>query len=77
MITESNLTIEMNKDVVLKLREMVNQVTDVSTLDENEVLQIATLEMFDKVKAPLLTAFYKWRVLQDLKVKIPIQAKGN
>ena len=67
----------MNKDAVLKLKEMVNQVTDVSIMDESMILHHATLEMFDKVKAPLLAAFYKCRVLQDLKLKIPIPAKGN
>ena len=68
------MTIEMNKDAVLKLKEVVNAVTDVSNLEEKEILELATLDMFDKVKAPLLTVFYKCRVLQDLKLKLPIPA---
>ena len=77
LITESNLTIEMNKDAVLKLKEMINQVKDISSMDDSALLHEATLEMFEKIKAPLLSAFYKCRVLHDLKVKIPIPAKGN
>ena len=37
LITESNLTIETNKNAALKLKEMVNAVTEVSHLEEKNV----------------------------------------
>ena len=77
LITDNNLTIEVNKDTVVKIKEMVNAVADVSNLREIDILEHATMEMFEKVNAPLLTAFYKYRVQQDLKLKVEIPAKGN
>ena len=65
----------MNKDAVVQLKEMVHTITDVSNVAKKEMLELATLEMFDKVKAPLLIDFYSCRVQQYLKLKLPIAAK--
>ena len=42
-----------------------------------KLLSFATLEMFDKQKAPYLSAFYLCRVQEDLRKKIILPNKGT
>ena len=74
---ESNEYIELNKDCELKLTAMIALNTDVLSLSKEEVMQKATMTMFETLNAPLVQAFYRCRVQEDLKQKYLFQPKEH
>ena len=68
---------EVNKDIEVKLLNGIQEQRTQSSLSITPSLSLCTLEMFDKLKVPELTAFYRCRVQVDLKMKFACPAKGT
>ena len=68
----------MNQDCELELMSLYKDGNQNNTSsNRSEILPLCTMEMFDKIKAPLLGAFYKSRYLSDLTKKMILPSKGN
>ena len=53
---------EMNIDAENRRKQFIEVTTDISSLNKYEILSHCTLEMFEKLTSPLISAFYQYRV---------------
>ena len=68
----------MNQDCQIELTSLYKDGNQNNTSSNiNEILPLCKMEMFDKIKTPLLGAFYKSRYLSDLTKKIILPSKGT
>ena len=70
---------ERNTDCERILREMITSCTNIQNFVDNLSFTSASLKMFcdSKINVPLLSAFYRCRVQQDLTDKIVLPTKGS
>ena len=76
LLDEAEDVLEYNKDIEFNIINIVRQRIDCEGSTEIRILFYATLEMFEKEKARLLSSFYKASFLNDLRVKLIIPNKG-
>ena len=71
LLDEAKVVLSLNKDCEVELLESVrNGIAVNEDLEKIDHLNNCTLEMFEKVNAPKLGAFYKWRFVADLTNKL-------
>ena len=68
---------EMNKDFEAKLKVLMAGIINEDVDSDFTYLHLVSLEMFEKAKVQELTAFYRCRVQEDLKLKMIMPNKGN
>ena len=77
VLDESKATLELSKNyervIILLVRS--NEALDGDTIIS--VISRATLEMFYKQRAPLLTSFYKVRFIINITIKLVLPNKGT
>ena len=68
---------EINKDCEVKLRESIRETLNNDEVDDEPSLTLSTLGIFDKLKVPILKAFYCCQLQEYLTDKINIPNKRN
>ena len=69
--------LELNSDCEAEIIKKL-QITLADTIPQNDIrIDMANIEVFDKLLVKHLSAFYKCRVQEDLKEKIKLPSKGN
>ena len=77
VLDEAKVTLELSRDCE---RAIMLLVRSNEALDGDKIISAmsrATLEMFDKKRAPLLTEFYKIRFKTDITTKLSLPNKGT
>ena len=67
------LNIDCEKEIISKMVNLLNS----SVTREDVSVDMASLEVFDKLKVKHLSAFYRCRVQEDLYERIKLPSKGN
>ena len=68
---------EMNINAENRLKQIIVVATDILSLTKYEIFSHCTLEMFEKLTPPLISAFYRYRVQMNLKDKSVFSNRGT